>query len=265
MIYKGAVMNYKEINKNIWSEKVKSDDIWTLPVSQGEVLKARKGEWKIVLTPTKSVPRDWFPDDLANKKVLCLASGGGQQGPILAATGARVTVFDYSISQLKQDEMVAERDDLNIKTVQGDMCDLSIFDDETFDIIVHPWSNCFVESVIPVWKEAHRVLKKGGILMAGFANPVEYIFDMKSMNNGEFVVRHNIPYSDLTSIDKSELQELIIDQGEGICFGHTLEDQIQGQISAGFVIAGFYEDTYGGGSPLDKHINTSMATKAIKL
>jgi len=30
----------------------------------------------------------------------CLASGGGQQGPVLAAAGAHVTVFDNSPRQL---------------------------------------------------------------------------------------------------------------------------------------------------------------------
>ena len=39
------------------------------------------------------MPADWF-GDLAGAPVLCLASGGGQQGPLLAAAGARVTVFD---------------------------------------------------------------------------------------------------------------------------------------------------------------------------
>jgi hypothetical protein len=40
------------------------------------------------------VDRSWLPTDLTGKDVLCLASGGGPQGPILAAAGARVTVFD---------------------------------------------------------------------------------------------------------------------------------------------------------------------------
>ena len=80
---------------------------------------------------------------------------------------------------------------------------------------------------------------------------------------GELKVRHKLPYSDLSSISREELQELVLDKGEGICFGHTLEDQIQGQLDAGFVIAGFYEDI--GGTVLDEYMNGSIATKAIKL
>lgn len=111
-------------------------------------------------------------------------------------------------------------------------------------------------------KEAYRVLKRGGTLISGFANPIEYIFDLKELEQGRFVVRHSIPYSDLTSISEKELKELVLDKNEGICFGHSLYDQIQSQISAGFLIAGFYEDK--GGSALNQYIDNAIATKAIK-
>ncbi len=256
-------MDFLHINQKVWDQKVEDNYIWSQAVSSEEVEKARKGEWQILLTPQKPVPMDWFPETLIGKKVLCLASGGGQQGPLMAATGADVTVYDYCESQLGQDLYVAERDGLKIKTVQGDMRDLAVFEEESFDLIIHPWSNGYVDSVLSVWKEAYRVLKKGGVLLSGFSNPVEYLFDLRSMMEGKLVVRHKLPYSDLTSISKEELQELVLDEGEGICFGHTLEDQIQGQIAAGFVIAGFYEDM--GGTALDEYMNGSIATKAIKL
>lgn len=256
-------MDYISNNREVWDKKVDSSYVWTKPISIDKVEDAKLGKWQIYLTPMKPVPREWFPESLIGKKVLCLASGGGQQGPIMAAAGAEVTVFDNSEKQLGQDRYVAQRDNLDIKTVQGDMKDLSVFEDESFDFIVHPWSNCYVDTIIPVWKEAYRVLKREGILISGFANPIEYIFDYKELEQGRFIVRHNIPYSDLTSISKDELNELVLDQNEGICFGHSLYDQIQGQIAAGFFIAGFYEDK--GGSALDQYIDSSIATKAIKL
>lgn len=256
-------MDYTKLNQEIWDKKVDDQDIWTCPVSSEEVNQARQGDWEIILTPKKAIPREWFPEKLKGKKVLCLASGGGQQGPIMAATGARVTVFDNSQSQLEQDKLVAVRDGLEIELRQGDMKDLSVFKDETFDLIIHPWSNVYIDDVLPVWKEAYRILSKGGILISGFGNPVEYIFDLKALNEGNFVVRHQLPYSDLTSISEQELKELVLDQGEGVAFGHTLEDQIGGQIDAGFLIAGFFEDKSG--SALDAYMNSSIATKAIKL
>lgn len=256
-------MDFTKINQEIWDKKVNEKYIWTRPVSSEEVTKAKQGDWKILLTPTIPVPEEWFPQTLVGKEVLCLAGGGGQQGPIMAALGAKVTVFDNSLNQLNQDIMVAERDGLTIKTIQGDMKNLSMLNNESFDFIIHPWSNCYVENILPVWKEAYRVLKHGGTLISGFANPIEYIFDLKNLNEGKLVVRHKIPYSDLTSISEEELKEFVLDKGEGIAFGHTLQDQIQGQIDAGFLIAGFYEDK--GGTALDSYIKSSIATKAIKI
>lgn len=254
-------MDYVKENSKIWDTRAESNDTWSIPVSSEAIQHAKNGDWSIVLTPTKTVPRDWFPDDMKSKKVLCLASGGGQQGPIMAALGAQVTVFDNSIKQLEKDEFVAKRDGLHINTVQGDMKDLSVFDDEYFDLIIHPWSNGFVDNVLPVWQECSRVLKKNGILIAGFGNPIEYIFDLGELMKGNFVVKHKIPYSDLEHQDDEAVAAVC--KEEGFIFGHTLTDQIQGQIQAGFAIVGFYEDN--GGSALDKFINTSIATKAIKL
>ena len=105
------------------------------------------------LTPTKSAPREWFPA-LQGIDLLCLAGGGGQQAPILAAAGAKVTSFDNSARQLERDQQVAQREGLTLRTVEGDMRDLSVFADGSFDLIVHPCSNMFVPEVQPVW-QAH--------------------------------------------------------------------------------------------------------------
>ncbi len=253
--------NYVKDNSLIWDKRAENNDRWSTVVTADEVAKARKGDWHIILTPEKPVPRSWFPDDMAGKKILCLASGGGQQGPILAATGADVTVFDNSNGQLEKDKFVAQRDGLEIKTVQGNMQDLSVFENESFDLIVHPWSNNYIDDILPVWRECSRVLKKGGVLIAGFGSPLEYIFDLEKFEKGQLELKYSIPYADIDHLDDPKVRE--ITQAEGYSWGHPIEDQIQGQISAGFVIAGFYEDR--GCWMFDKHINTSMATKAIKM
>src|SRR5487761_2529110 len=88
-------------NSAAWDRQVETGNIWTIPATPEAIAAARRGEWSVLLTETRPVPREWFPD-LAGRDVLCLASGGGQQGPILAAAfaGARVTVFDNSPRQL---------------------------------------------------------------------------------------------------------------------------------------------------------------------
>jgi len=254
-------MEYIKENGRIWDARSQNDDIWSVPVSEDVINRARKGDWSIVLTPVKPVPADWFFADLHGKKILCLASGGGQQGPVLAAAGADVTVFDNSRVQLEKDEYVAKRDKLNIRTVQGNMQDLSVFTDASFDCIVHPWSNGYIDDVLPVWRECARVLKKHGLLLAGFGNPAEYIFDAAKLENGVFEVKNKIPYADIEHMDDAGTRAIV--EAGGYLWSHTLEKQIQGQIDAGFAIVGFYEDI--GGTALDKYMNSSMATKAIKL
>jgi SAM-dependent methyltransferase len=257
-------MDVGEYNQASWDKQVEAGNKWTRPVDETVIAAARRGEWHVVLTPTKPVPREWFPSNIDGQSILCLASGGGQQAPVLAAAGARVVVLDASPKQLQQDEFVAKRHGLELVTELGDMRDLSRFDDGSFDLIVHPVSNVFVESALPVWRESARVLRPGGALLSGLANPIGYIFDLRAWNEGRLVVRHRIPYSDIKDLTADELQTLILGQGEPICFGHTLHDLIQGQIDAGFVLAGFYEDKAGDG-PLDAYIDSFFATRAIKM
>jgi len=257
-------MNIREQNRLAWDKQVESGNPWTIPVSPEEVAAARRGQVTILLTPTKPVPQAWF-QSLPGCDVLCLASGGGQQGPILAAAGANVTVFDNSPRQLAQDRFVAERDGLEIITVEGDMRDLSAFPDECFDLIVHPVSNCFVPEVRPVWAESFRVLRRGGALLAGFNNPLLYIFDWDLYEQGILEARHALPYSDAERLSAEEKLRYLVD-GEPLEFGHTLEDQIGGQIDAGFLIAGFFEDYDREESQdlLSKYTPVFIATRAVK-
>lgn len=255
-------MNILQYNRKAWDTAVARGSEWTVPVGEEVIAAARCGEWRIILTPTRPVPRDWFPNDLTGVDVLCLASGGGQQGPVLAAAGATVTVFDNSPAQLAQDRLVAEREGLNLRTVEGDMAGLSAFDDATFDLIVHPCSNLFVPDVRPVWREASRVLRLGGAILAGFMNPAFYIFDQGMADQGELRVRHKVPYSDLHSLTPKERQGYMDDM-QPLEFGHTLEDQIGGQIDAGLAICGFYEDGWEG-MALAEYMPIFIATRGVK-
>jgi SAM-dependent methyltransferase len=255
-------MSVRDHNREAWDREVERGNQWTVPVGPEVIEAARQDRWEVLLTNTTPVPKAWFPD-MEGLDVLCLASGGGQQGPVFAAAGANVTVLDNSPKQLAQDRLVAERDSLTLEAVQGDMADLSRFADESFDLVFHPVSNLFVLDVRPVWAEAFRVLRRGGSLLAGFLNPAVYIFDLQLADrSGELRVRYALPYADATSLDEEERRRKI-DRGEPLEFSHTLEDQIGGQIDAGFLIAGFYEDRHRD-DPIAAHTPTLIATRAIK-
>ncbi len=255
-------MDVRGYNQEAWDREVEHGNQWTVPVGPEVIEAARRWQWEVLLTNTKPVPKAWFPE-MEGADVLCLASGGGQQAPVFAAAGARVTVFDNSPAQLAQDRLVAERESLELRTVQGDMRDLSTFDAESFDLVFHPVSNLFVPEVRPVWAEAFRVLRSGGTMLAGFLNPANYIFDLELADEtGELRVKYELPYAAPTSLDEESLRAQI-ERGEPLEFSHTLEDQIGGQIDAGFVISGFYEDRHGD-DPLAAYMPTLIATRATK-
>lgn len=257
-------MNILEQNSLAWDKYAEENIEWSIPVSSEEIERARNDDWQIVLTPIKVVPREWF-GDIRGKDILCLASGGGQQVPILAAAGANVTSFDNSAKQLEKDKMVAEREGLNIHLEKGDAADLSPFADASFDLIFHPCSNCFMEDILQIWRECFRVLRNGGTLLAGFNNPFIYIFDRFAEEQEEILkVSHKLPYSDSESLNEDEKIEMI-EKKEAFEYSHTLETQIGGQIKAGFMITGFYEDGWTDEARLlNKYSQTFIATKAIK-
>jgi len=260
-------LNIRDYNRAAWDKQVEQGNEWTVPVSPEIIANARRGEWGVLLTEQKIVPREWFAargqTDLRGLDILCLASGGGQQAPTFAAAGAHVTVLDNSPKQLEQDRFVAKRDGLEITTIEGDARDLSMLADESFDLVFHPVSNLFIPEVRPIYREAFRVLRHGGILLAGFMNPAMYLFSYDALDGKEpLTVKHKLPYSDEQALPKAELEKLI-SEGVPLEHSHTLTDQISGQLDAGFYLAAMYEDFHKGVT-LSEYMPTYLATRAIK-
>lgn len=249
-------------NRAAWDRQVDSDNEWTRPVGPGVIERARRGDWSVVLIGYEPTPRAWFPDPVAGADVLCLASGGGQQAPVLAAAGANVTVFDNSPRQLDQDRFVAERDGLSVRTVLGDMRDLGAFAGASFDMVFHPVSNVFCPDVRPVWRECFRLLRPGGALLAGFLNPDLYVFDAERMEQGELHVRHALPYSDLTHLSEEE-RARVLGADAPLAYSHTMSEQIGGQLDAGFVLTAFAEAPHHA-SITARYMPGYFATRAIK-
>ena len=189
------------------------------------------------------------------------------QAPIFAAAGAEVTLLDASPRQLAQDQFVAERDNLEIRLMEGDMADLSAFKDGSFDLIFNPISTLFVPVLKPVWRECYRVLRADGVLITGFLNPDEFIFDDKAIDNeGILVVKHPLPYVQYEALTQDELEEHIRNK-EMFHFSHTMEAQVGGLIQAGFVIIGFYEDRRSDedGNPIRFYMPSWYVVRAKKM
>ena len=248
-------MDYTEINSKTIDEWIKEGWEWGIPITHETFLNAKNGDWNMLLTPTKFVPKDWYPD-LKGKQVLGLASGGGQQMPIFAALGAVCTLMDYSQKQIDSDLLVSKRENYNINAVKSDMTKEFPFPDESFDIIFHPVSNCYIEDVRHVWYECYRVLKNGGILMAGLDNGINFLFD-----ENEKEIKYKLPFNPLK--DETLLKKLM-QNNDGVQFSHTIEEQVRGQLKTGFKLIDIYEDTNGYGILHEYNIPTFWATLSMK-
>lgn len=249
-------MGYQEINSktiDLWCEDGWE---WGKPISHEQYERALSGEWEVYLTPTKAVPHSWF-GELCGKRVLGLASGGGQQIPIFSALGAKCTLLDYSERQCESDRLVAEREGYEVEIIRADMTKPLPFEDESFDLIFHPVSNCYVEKVEPIFRECYRVLKKGGAFLGGYDIGINYIFD----ENEERVVTA-LPFNPLK--DKA-LYDECVQNDCGIQFSHTIEEQIRGQLRAGFSLVDLYEDTNGVGNLHKHNVPSFVATKCVKV
>ncbi|MBL9004608.1 MAG: class I SAM-dependent methyltransferase [Myxococcales bacterium] len=252
-------------NRSAWNREVDAGkNQWTQPVSPERIERARRGDWQVVLTPSKPVPHAWFGAKngrLDGLRLLGLASGGGQQGPIFAAAGADVTIFDASDRQLDQDRQVAERDGLSIRTLQGNMKDLSALADDSFDVVFNPCSLGFVDEVRPVFREVARVLRPGGAFLCGFVNPWFYLFDSDAFDAGKLVVSRRLPYRDQ---DYPDMMAKFYDKGEPIEFSHTLDDLLGGQLQAGLLLSDLFEDSWSDWRALSGIAEPFLATRAIK-
>ena len=176
--------------------------------------------------------------------------------PIFSALGANCTVLDYSLLQLESERLVAEREGYYIRIIHGDMTKPLPFADEEFDMIFHPVSNCYVEDVRSIWKECYRVLKPGGYLLSGTDHYVNYIVDAE-----EKQIINELPFNPLRNPE--QMKQLEADDA-GVQFSHSLEEQIGGQLEAGFMLLALYEDTIGEGRLHELHIPTFLAMRSRK-
>ncbi len=296
-------MDYTKINAETIDRWIEEGWQWGQPIDTETYRKAQKGEWSVLLTPTKPVPLEWFGESfmagelrksaqsaestdfrksgeviagdavceagkagetcestptqpLRGLKILGLAAGGAQQMPIFAALGAECTVMDYSPKQIESEIQFASQQGYSIDAICGDMTKPFPFADSSFDLIFHPVANCYVEEVQPIWNECYRVLKRGGRLLAGLDNGINFI-----VGEDQRSIEFSLPFNPLK--DK-KLYELLQKDNCGVQFSHTLEEQIRGQIQAGFCLKDLYEDTNGSGYLHEKRVPTFWATLGVK-
>jgi len=246
---------YQDVNAKTIDRWIAEGWEWGRPVDHATIEAARRGDWQVLLTPTKPVPRSWL-GDLTGKDVLGLCSGGGQQGPIFAAAGAHVTIVDYSSSQVASDRYVAEREGLEIACVQADVtCGLP-FEDASFDLVFNPVSICYIREVEALFAEAYRVLRPGGTLLTGFDTIINYLVDA-----AEERIVWSMPFDPTT---RPEVRAFLEEDDAGMQFSHDLTETLGSLLRCGFQVQEMYEDTNGEGRLHEMDIPTYLALRVQK-
>ena len=176
--------------------------------------------------------RGWLPARFDGLDVLCLAAGGGKHGPLYAAAGGRVTVFDLSPAMLELDRQVARERRIDLRIVQGSMDDLSALPRGFYDLVIHPVSTCYVADVGRVFREVARVTKPGGIYVSQHKSPASLQASREPGSAGRYELVHP---QDLVAPLPSEPPSRLREQGT-LEFVHSLSALLGGICAAGFTI-----------------------------
>ena len=176
-------------------------------------------------------------------RVLCLAGGGGQQSVIYSLLGADVTVFDLTPEQLDRDRAAARHYGYEVETIQGDMRDLSVFEDDRFSWVHQPISLLYIPDLTEVYAGVCRVLRGGGRYCSQYTYPAFYLAEDKGWDGTGYVMRFSQPHISGPLLERES--DGLVNFEEGISFGetsHRLSDIVNGQVSARLVIKGLWED-----------------------
>jgi SAM-dependent methyltransferase len=179
--------------------------------------------------------------DVTGSSVLCLGAGGGQQSAAFALLGAEVTVFDISEAQLERDRQAAAHYGKSVRTVQGDMRDLSALSPAAFDLVYQPFSIGYVPDATVVFAQVARVLRPGGIYFLACDNPFFCGMSATDWNGEGYVLK--APYQD-HALYISPDPEWVYARStkplpavrEARLYRHTLANTLNSLLSLGFAL-----------------------------
>jgi SAM-dependent methyltransferase len=224
-----------EYNAKRWAALVGAGAVFTRPYLDLDAASAQQ-----LLDPAGRL------GPLQGKRVLCLASGGGQQSVAFVLLDAQVTVVDLAEAQLARDEEAARHYGLTITPQQADMRDLSALPAATFDVVYHPYSINFVPDVRTVFGQVARVIRPGGVYQLMCANPC-FAGLLASDWDGQgyplrrpYVTGMPVHYIDEPWVFRGELPATPI--GGPIEYRHTWSELVNGLVDHGFSLIHLQEE-----------------------
>jgi len=215
-----------EHNRRAWDARVRASGRFTRPAADGDFH-----------DPLASQDtRGWLEGDVRGKRLLCLAAGGGKQGPLFAAAGAIVTVVDVSSEMLALVRQVAAEREVDLRTVQTSMDDLAMFAPGEFDCVVQPVSTCYVPDVRAVYHEVARVTAAGGLYISQHKQPANLQAGAEPSPQGYELTE---PY--YRSGPLPEVAGSLHREHGTLEFLHRWEDLVGGLCQSGFVVEDLVE------------------------
>ena len=201
-----------------------------------------------IANPLKTVdPLGWLGKSIHRKEVLCLAAGGGRQSALYASAGAIVTVVDLSPAMLELDRQVARERKLSIRAIQASMDQLNMLDNDSFDIVIHPVSTCYLPDVVPVFREVSRVLRTGGIYVSQHKSPVslQTTSQVNANANAKYSLEHTYYRAEPIpeSISPNATSRRLRERG-AVEYLHRLEQLIGGICRAGMSVEDLIEPVH---------------------
>ena len=219
-------------NRALWDDLVIEGFVYTRPwldLKLEDLRDFAAGNMPVMPPPhTYLFPRQ-FLEDLAGKRVLCLATGGGQQSAAFSLLGAEVTVLDLCEGMLAGDRQAAAHYGYDVVTELGDMRDLSRFADASFDRVYQAVSLAFVPDLGVVYRQVERLLGPGGLYACGHVTPGTCWIEQDSWNGEGYLA--SMPYRP-GPIEADGWREYI----------HSYADMFGGLVEAGLEIRGVWED-----------------------
>jgi SAM-dependent methyltransferase len=181
---------------------------------------------------------------LEGARVLALAAGGGWDAVIFAKLGAAVTLFDISRRQLRTVRDLAAKRRVRVRFVEGNMKDLSRFDDGAFDVIWHCHSLVFVDDAARVLREVGRVLAAGGTYLLSTMHPTTLrlygTFDGHGWRpRTSYFEDRPMPYPDERDVTWEFGRTKVV--APTLEFGHRFETIVNGIVAGGMIVDGLWE------------------------
>jgi SAM-dependent methyltransferase len=221
---------YRTVNRGAWDDLSRNGCQYTVPVGVDDLARARGS----------LDPHGWIAWE-GIRTVLCLASGGGQQGPLAASLGKRVTVVDLSPEQLAKDRRTAADLGLDLDTIEADMQDLAPLHGRGFDLVLQPVSCCYVPDVRQVYREVASVIAPGGFYLVAQWNPTW----IQMPETGEWDgAAYRLTTPQTPGIPVPQTRWTIAGRDHAITawlYIHPLGDLVGGLLDAGFTLLHFRE------------------------